>query len=247
MNINEFVMSEDAVSEVLDFVILLGIIIISLSVIALAGYPILKKTQDHSHIEYTRQNFIKMAENFNKVPLGQAPSQIAEFYLYEGSFAVTGKSSINITATNSTGQRIILADTEMRSIEGTIGETAISYEGTGVWVKYPEGATLNVYRPLISSVGNSLVIPVVNLNGDSFIAGSGISSITVKGTPEVVHYNNISGINIKINSRYEDGWKNYFRDILSWNECDTDECTVKLDVSGMDVYILFTQMDTVIK
>ena len=99
--------------------------------------------------------------------MGQAPSQNVELKMYGGSLSVTGNSSINITAINSTNENITLVDRQMRSIESVVGETIVAYEGTGVWVRYPNGNTILVSKPLISNQSNMLIIPVVAIGGTS--------------------------------------------------------------------------------
>jgi len=48
---------------------------ISFSVIALGGYPVLKSAQETRYVENTRLTFVILAENMNKIALGQAPQK----------------------------------------------------------------------------------------------------------------------------------------------------------------------------
>ncbi len=237
--------SEDAVSEVVDFVTILGLLVLSIGIIGVAGYPIVKNAQEANHIENTKQSFIVLANNINKVVIGQAPSQSVELKMYGGSLSVTGNSSIKINATNSTNQNITLVDRQMRSIESTVGETYVAYEGTGVWAKYPNGNTILVSKPLITNQSNVLVIPIVTIGGSSSAGGSGMSRVTAKGVPGVVFYKNVSNITVTINnSTYSKGWENYFKNVMAWSFCISGECTAKLDTKNIDVYILNIQLDT---
>jgi hypothetical protein len=249
ISIKKILTSEEAVSEVVDFVTILGLLVLSIGIIGVAGYPIVKNAQEANHIENTKQSFIVLANNVNKVVIGQAPSQSVELKMYEGSLSVTGSSTINITADNSTGQRIpIVNDTQMRSIESVVGETIITYEGTGVWAKYPNGNTILVSKPLITNLGNVLVIPVVTIGGISSTGGSGMSRVTVKGAPSVVFYPKLNNITVRINSSYADGWMKYFNNVMAWNFYfsggTSGECTGTLDAKNVDVYILNIQLDT---
>ena len=248
MNIIKFLSSEDAVSEVVDFVTILGILVLSIGIIGVAGYPILRNAQEAKQIENTKQSFIVLAENINKVVLNQMPSQSVELKMAGGRVSVTGSSTMTITANLTNGTNItreVLADGQMRSIESVVGDTVIGYEGTGVWAKYPNGNTLLVYKPLITNQSNVLVIPVVFISGTSSIAGSGMSRVTAKGLPSVSLYENVSDIQVTINSSYWDGWRNYFQDVMSWSICTLGECTVKLETTNnIDVYILDIQLDT---
>ncbi|MCX9024466.1 MAG: hypothetical protein OIN85_00040 [Candidatus Methanoperedens sp.] len=242
--------SEDAVSEVVDFVTILGLLVLSIGIIGVAGYPIIKNAQEANHIENTKQSFIVLANNVNKVVIGQAPSQSVELKMYGGSLSVTGSSTINITANNSAGLRIpILNDTRMRSIESVVGETVVAYEGTGVWAKYPNGNTILVSKPLITNQSNVLVIPIVTIGGSSSTGGSGMSRVTVKGVPIVTFYSNVSDIIVTINSSYSKGWENYVNSVMSWNFCisgvSSGECTGPLNTAkNIDIYILNIQLET---
>ncbi len=248
MSTKKILTSEDAVSEVVDFVTILGVLVLSIGIIGVAGYPIVKNAQEANHIENTKQSFIVLANNVNKVVMGQAPSQNVELKMYGGSLSVTGNSTINITAnsTNSTGtSRIVLVDRQIRSIESIVGETVVAYEGTGVWAKYPNGNTILVSKPLITNQSNVAVLPIVTIGGASSIGGSGMSRVTVKGVPSVTFYKNVSDIIVTVNSTYSPGWKNYFNNVMAWDFCfSSGECTGNLDTKNIDVYILNIQLDT---
>ena len=253
MRIKKILASDDAVSEVVDFVTILGILVLSIGIIGVAGYPIVKNAQEANHIENTKQSFIVLASNVNKIVMGQAPSQSVELKLYGGSLSVTGNSTItlNLTVFNQTNSsyEYIPLSWQMRSIESTVGETVIAYEGTGVWAKYPNGKTILVSKPLITNQSNVLVIPVVTINGASSIGGSGMSRVTAKGVRSVTYYGNVSNITININSSYADGWQEgYFKSIMDWSICTNNvECTAKLNTqNNIDVYILNIQLDTVV-
>lgn len=246
MKIIQLLPSKEAVSEALDFAVLLGVILISISLIGVAGYPILKKVQESNYIENTKQSFIVLAERVNKVVLGQAPSQSVELKLYGGTLSVDMSSNITVNLTNSTGG----AETFYGegSIESTIDSTIIAYEGTGVWANYQNVNTLMVSKPLISNQSNVLLIPVVSILGTSSIGGAGTGWVNVceQGcTPQIYYYGNVSNIIVTINSKYADGWYNYFKNSLSWN-CQLPQrgsvtCTAP---NANNVYILYAPLTT---
>ncbi len=244
MKIIQFLFSEDAVSEVLDFVTILGILVLSIGLIGLAGYPILKKVQESNYIENTKQSFIVLAANINKVVLGQAPSQSVELKMYGGTLSVNMSSEINITAINSTNQPVILIDQPMGSIESMVGNTVIAYEGTGAWAKYPDGNTLPVSSPLITYQSNVLVIPVVSIWGTSSVGGSGMDWVSVCdqgcAPPSVSIFKNVSNINVTINSTYSGGWNNYLTHMsLSCSLSGSgSSVTCTAPFANVDVYIL---------
>ena len=247
-----FLKSEEAVAEVVDYITIFGILLLSFSIIGLGGYPILRSAQETRYIENTKLSFIVLSESFNKIALGHTLSQSLELKMYGGRLGVTGESSIMINATwyNSTkpgNEEITLYNQQMRSVENTIGDTSVAYEGTGVWIKYPNGYVSNAHKPLISNQSNMFVIPVINIAGVSSSGGSGINRIRAQGNSIVSFYGNVSNLTVTINSSYIDGWKKYYKDEFSFSDCDPGECTVRLNKSNFDIYILRAQMDVVIK
>ena len=247
-NLDNFLDSDKAVSEVLGFVTIVGILILSISLIGVAGYPVLKSAQETRYIDNTRQTFVVMAENINKVVMGQTPSQNIEMKMYGGQLSVTGDSTINITALNSSGGRIVLIDQQMRSIENTVGATVVAYEGTGIWVKYPNDYVYNSYKPLITNEGNVIVIPVVKISGITSMAGSGMTRVKARGNPSITYYSNVSDIRVYIDSSYSDGWRDFFENIMEWDVHSGSTYIASLNTSSnVDVYILNVHMDVVIE
>ncbi len=242
-----FIRSQEAVAEVLDFVSILAILMLAFSMIALAGYPILKSAQETRYIENTRQSFILMAENLNKIALGQSPSQSVELKLYGGTLSTSMDSAIKINATNSTGEEITLIESDLGIIQNSIGDNVVAYEGTGVWVKYTNGATFNAYRPLISNRSNILVIPIVTITGNSSVGGTGLSRIKAEGSPSLTYFNNVSNLTITISGNYVSGWRDYLRDIMKWDVTSDDPVKGRLNNTNLDVYILRTDMYTEIE
>lgn len=256
LNFKYFLRSGDAVAEVLDFITILGILLLSLSLIGLMGYPAIRSAQESRFTENTRQSFVVLADNVNKIALGQAPSQSVEIKLYGGKLSVTGESSIKINGTiynGSNSSEVTLEEGSMRSIENSIGETLVAYEGTGVWVKYPNDVILNPSKPLIINQSNVLIIPVVYLYGESEMAGTGISRVTLCPDdpcyPDLTVWSNVTNVTITITGDYTSGWKDYFRGAkgLNWKIGGTgDNYTAKLNNTGMDVHILKTLIHAVI-
>jgi hypothetical protein len=257
LKVLHFLKSEDAVAEVLDYVTMVGILMLSFSLIGLVGYPALKNAQEARYIENTRQSFVVLADNINKVATGQAPSHGGVIKMYGGTLSVTGSSTIQVNATNSSGQIITLeGPTEMRSIENSIGDTVVAYEGTGVWVKYPTGYVQNAYKPLITNRSDMLIIPVVYINGFPAKSGTDMSKITVCqqeipseeggcGQPSITHWINVSNVTVIITGDYTSGWQDYFNGTMKWSKSADGTYTAKLNNTGnLDVYILRSQLYT---
>ncbi len=260
LKVLHFLKSEDAVAEVLDFITIVGILMLSFSLIGLVGYPALKNAQEARYIENTKQSFVVLADNINKVATGQAPSHGGVIKMYGGTLSVTGSSTIQINVTiynstsNSPEEKYVLK--EMRSIKNSIGDTVVAYEGTGVWVKYPTGYVLNAYKPFITNRSDVLIIPVVFINGFPAKSGTDMSKITVCqqeipseeggcGQPSITHWSNVSNVTVIITGDYTSGWKDYFNATMKWSTSADGVYTAWLNnTKNLDVYILKSQLYT---
>ncbi|MCZ7357453.1 MAG: hypothetical protein O8C66_08035 [Candidatus Methanoperedens sp.] len=248
-----FLKSEDAVAEVLDYISITGIILLSLSIIGVAGYPVLRNAQESSYVENTRQSFVVVGENLNKVALGQAPSRMLELKLYGGRLSVGRGSTIKINVTwyNLTkpgNEETTLYSEQMGNIQNSIGDTIVAYESTGVWIKYPNGVVLNAYKPMINKQNNKLVIPVVRINGNYSVGGNGLSRIRAEGEPGVTFWSNVSSVTITITGDYVSGWRNYLNNTMKWDIQIGGPYTARLNATpNLDVYILNTDMVTEIE
>ncbi len=234
--------SGGAAAEVMDFIIIFGILTISFSIIGLAGYTTLKNAQDMRNIENTKQNFIILSERLNKIALGRAPSQSMEMKMYGGRLDVRGDSAIRINAT-SLGQEKTLYEDRMGSIQYSIGDAVVAYEGTGAWIRYPSGRTLNTYMPLIAGQGEMLVIPVVKMWGISSTGGTGMTRIRAEGEHEVIVWSNMTNITVTITGTHASGWEDYFRNMKEMNWETGTGYTARLNTGKkLDIYILITGM-----
>jgi len=244
MKTTKLLSSEDAVSEVMDFVIILGILLLSISIIGLVGYPILEKAQEAKHIENTKQSFTVMGKNINRVVLGQAPSQSLEVKIYDEIFSVIPNSSreskINITLTN--GSNIDESfEWALGAIEAEFDTVTIAYENTGTWIKYDSGATMMLSRPSFVLRGDSLMIPVTTIVGSSSISGRGfIHVVASEITDDLIYRPDIKSIRIIVNSNYNEGWqKQFLNETNGWTRSfPGKEIMEKNFTSPVSVYIL---------
>lgn len=220
----KFLSNEDAVSEVMDFVTILAILVLSIGMIGVAGYPMLKKAQEANYIENTKQSFSVLADNINKVMSGHAPSQNVELKLYGGMLSVisatTRTSTINITLirTDANGGNVTF-EFELGAIEATFDSAIVGYENTGAWVNYTSGATFMISKPEFVIANDSIFIPVVTIGGTSSVGGTGLVRVVVEDKwIDLNTTTNVNSIRIIVNSSYADGWqKRFLKETNSWS------------------------------
>jgi hypothetical protein len=65
--------AEEAVSEVVDFSITMGIMLAAIAIIGTAGFPLVEHMQEAQHTENIKQSFTVLTSNINKVAFGSSP------------------------------------------------------------------------------------------------------------------------------------------------------------------------------
>lgn len=217
----KFLCSEDAVSEVVDFVTILGILVLSMGVIAVAGYPVVKSAQETNHIENTMQSFVVLTENINKVVLGRAPSQNVELKMYGGGISVLSSSArtstINITLIRDEGN--VSFEYDLGAIEIRFDTAIIGYENTGAWINYTSGGTVMISKPELVIENHSVYIPVITVSGSSSVGGHGLVRVIAEERwSDLNHTSNVTSIRIMVNSSYTEGWQQRFlNETNSWS------------------------------
>ncbi|WP_292468076.1 hypothetical protein [Methanolobus sp.] len=251
--------SNDAVSEILDFSITLGIMVLAISIIGLAGYPLVEHMKESGHIENIKQSFSVLTPNMNKIASGKAPSQSVELKMYGGStVSVSGNSYMNITmdvwnATDSSVD-IIPFERQLRMIENEYADTSIAYENTGAWAKYPMGESVMISEPIFAYGDDSLIIPIVTITGTRAISGSGlIRVISDGGQLSVEMYENVSNVEITLSSEYYRAWEKYLNESVGMQVKNINDSTKTIIMekdytpNNIDVFITVSPMSVTVE
>lgn len=251
--------SDDAVSEILDFTITLGIMVLAISIIAVAGYPMVEHMKETGHIENIKQSFAVLTPNMNKIALGKAPSQSVELKMYGGStVSIGGNSYMNITMEfwNETSSSVdtLSFERQMRMIENEFIDTSVAYENTAAWVKYPIGKAVMISEPMFAHGDDSMVIPMVTITGSSAISGSGlIRVISDGGQLSVERYQNVSNVEITLSSKYYEAWENYLDESVGMQVVSINSSTKTVVMeknyspNNIDVFITVSPMSVTVE
>ncbi|ETA68281.1 MAG: hypothetical protein PWQ75_884 [Methanolobus sp.] len=249
--------NEDAVSEVVDFSITLGVMLLAIAVIALAGYPMVQHMKENGHMENIKQSFSVLTPNVNKIVFGKAPSQSVELKLYGGTIYVTGSSYMNISMEqwneSTSSLETVSYERQLRMIENQYIDTSVAYENTGAWVKYPQGRALMISKPVFAYDNNSLIIPMVTITGSKGTSGSGLIRVISDGGQLAVEtYNNVSKVEITMSSEYYEGWNTYFQESLEManTSVNTTTRTIYAEKSynpNIDVFIMVSPMSVTVE
>ncbi|HJH28880.1 MAG TPA: hypothetical protein C5S51_04195 [Methanosarcinaceae archaeon] len=251
MNLKMF-KSESAVSPVIGIILMLGLTILSISTLLIYSVPTLGELEDMAKAQKVEQAFTVFDSRTSKVALGESPIQTTYVSLMGGTINVNGDQdayneskivivTVNINASGYDdfidGQnryrwqswKHYLAEDgfdelncSLGSIEYSLDDRIIAYEGGGVWSKYPTGGTIMISPPEFHYNGETLTLPLMKINGRSGVSGTGDVGVSISSDnmPIVLYPNTtMSGdrvnplksdkVIIYIKSEFYDAWANY--------------------------------------
>ncbi len=233
----KFLSSEKAVSEVVGYAIILGISITGVAMIILVGMPSIYKLQDMTVVKDVEQAFTLSSSKVSGTLIGDAPIRIAKINLGGGTVTVepngTGRESyMVIKSANNTFSFTI----PMGKVKYTYGDRIVAYEGGGVWSKYPSGGSVMVFPPEFHYDGRTLMLPVINVNGNATVGGKGTAAVVFKKNSTLVQFPNTTYTNrtnplnysstgvvyVNIISDFYDAWAEYARS-LSFTNVSTNK------------------------
>jgi hypothetical protein len=198
--------SDNAVSDIVSFMLLLTIMIVSLALITLYAQPILGESKDNIYFSNMEQSFTLMHSDINDIASGRSTIATRDLNLANAQITFDpGSSNISINASKS-GGFIYNAG----SIEYDIKDLTVCIENGALMSSCKTGSIM-INEPFIYTDGQTTVINIVQLGGPGFsIGGEGIVRIIQqKNFSESGVYPHPQDVNITINSQYADSWANY--------------------------------------
>ena len=171
--------SEDAVSEVVGYTLLLGIIVLAIGIISVTALPIIQDAKEKAYLKNVEQGFTVLDSKASLASIGKQPTQIVQMYTQAGGITVddTSFSHIKVTFTNGTTTYVVY-DESMGTIQYQLGNNKIAYEGGGVFRKYPgEGDPVMITPPEFHYNGETLTLPIIRINSNESVGGTGVITL----------------------------------------------------------------------
>ena len=250
-NIKSF-KSEDAVSETVGYSLLLAIVVFAVGFTTVISYPELSDMKESSYNEIASQALSVFASKNSMAAFGVSPSQLTRIELGGGTLTAKKESDnwMKIDVTNFTGYSVTILNQSLGSVDYTFGDTIISYEGGGLFRKYPSGDPLMVSPPQFHYNGETLTLPLIIVNNSLSIGGKGVTNIYSKPSnlPFTIYpnltsdknlVNPITGkqIKIRLKSDYYKAWAKYIEERTEANALTNDlthEVVVSLNSKPSD-------------
>ncbi len=216
MNKNKLIQSDSAVSEVVGYTLVFGIVVLAIGLIYVTGIPALQSTKDATQFKSIEQGFMILNTDLSKVALDQSPVRTTKLGTAEGGMLASDPAACNISLKIFESGNEQFNDTiELGRIEFVSGVGSISCENGAVITRYGSGSFMTIKPRMFKSNQDPIMFSLIKVNDSSRSASGGISQITISNprfneslfnTPEV--YEN-GEMEIKVDSEYADSWARF--------------------------------------
>ena len=219
MNKN-FFQSERAVSEVIGYSLVFGIVVIAIGLIYVAGVPALQSSKDTTQFKSVEQGFLILRTDLLKVALDQSPVRTTKLGTAEGGSLSSDPSACKLSLKVFESGTECFNDTiELGNIEFASRIGSVSCENGAVLTKYSSGSIMTSKPRMFNSTDQgNILFSLVKINDSFSSVGGGVARITISNprfnesifsTPEV--YRN-GTLKIKVDSEYADAWERFLED-----------------------------------
>lgn len=231
-----------AVSEVLSFVLIFGIIMTSVAVLSMTGFQAMDDYQRTEQLRNAEHAMGALADNFNDVlRYDGIDRRYGELALREGTVTVgSGGTEINVSVDGEpVGNRSAFSSAENETITlGTFryeyGSETIAYEGGGV-VRAGESGSVVLEEPLLTCRDETAIVSLVRVDADnrSIQSGDGLGfTMRVEDrTSEVYPVEDNVTITVT-DTPYDGAWASV-EDAEEWTDCTPNR--VQVTVVTVDV------------
>lgn len=181
-------MTDDrAVSDVVAYVLIVAIIVISVSLTYTLGLSAITTTQQSEQVQNARRSVVALSNSLNDVQRGDSPARAGELSLSGGTLSVTdaGPFTVTVHTTNSNDVSTVAA----RHITYSTSGHSVSYVAGGVLVTDPSGSVA-LKAPPVSCTGRTAVVSLVavNVNGTSSVSKSGSVLVIARSSRRELRY-----------------------------------------------------------
>lgn len=232
---------ESAVSEVIGYVIILGIVFIVFSLIFFNATTLFSETEETERLENAQRGFTVLQSNVDEVVFSESSRRTTQVRLSSGSVAVESQR---------TRAKLEVGGEEVRNrtlspVKYTFKDEGVSYENGAVFRQTLGGTVMAsepgwVIRDDTVSTDGIVSISTVRTFGGGSIGGESTVSVRTEsaGDAFVVSNGTVNTANVTLVSENAVAWNRYFEDLEAENGGTVDNVTytpadnrVRMDMS----------------
>ena len=204
-----------AVSEVLGFVLVFGLIFGSVGLLYMVGFSSITDYQEGEQMRNANQAFEAIAENFNDLQRNDGVEARSSEISHRGGMPSVDEETTNVTISveDNSGGEVVNETVQLGALTYSFKGTTIAYEGGGVF-RERDGGSVTIKEPLLKcrEDANGETVAIVSLtkvlDGGVSLQDSPTQEIRAKrGGSEVLHTGGLNDLEITVeDSPYEDAW-----------------------------------------
>lgn len=228
--------NEEAVSEVLGYVVILGIIITALGVFLIVAMPSIGGAKGDAQMGQSEQAFTVADSRMSKARFSTSIFQEIPFKVTDGTIYVdndAGEITVTDVDTNvNPAHETTLYQEKLGTMKFVGNDAEIAYQDGGVWKKYPdigpeEGGCIMLSPPDFNYNGVTLTLPVTLIRGQGSCGYSDSTAIIdakSTGSVNIFYPNDVKNwanpikpghyIVVSITSDYYRGWYSYISECV---------------------------------
>ena len=165
-----------AVSEVVGFVLVFTLVLATITFVYVGGFASLQDTRDHEQMANAERAFDVLANNFEELGRGKAPSRATEIKLAGAKLRTTEPTVITV---NSTGMNASGASPRSIVYRPELSDSAVYYEA-GAVLREDGGNAIMIREPDFVFGPNRTVMRVIETRG-GIQSTSGDTTTLVRG------------------------------------------------------------------
>jgi len=255
------------VSDLVGFVLTVGIILAGVGIVATVGVDQIEEIQGTQSVENAERAVTVLAGNLEALQESRATILSSELAVHNGRLSVgteSGPSSLTVDVATSGGADFTAVDNlEMRTIGYRTDDARILYEGGAVIFNgSSRGASVLLRDPAFVCSADRAVVSFVTVNEDG--VGQGYGGATASVTTSVnesksqVHYpanrshdepytiDDATGVNVTVDSRRAAGWRTALSN-QGWDEEVTTPSSVTYSCDVDQVIVRQTVVEIAIE
>jgi len=230
-----------AQSSALGVVLVLAIVVAGSTLTLALGAEAITSTNGQLQRDRAAQSMTQLDSQIAMVGLGNSDIQDIELSGSGADYAVqNGSGTMTVSYTNlTTGSETTIFEQTMGAIVYEHGDTAIAYQGGGVWRRSAGGGTTMISPPEFHYRDATLTLPLVAVRGGDSLSSSavvrpnGTTRQFPNGTRNPNFQNPLAGsrVEVAVQSEYYEAWGAYFEErtdgAVRYDPPD-DEVTIEL-------------------
>lgn len=171
-------MDERAVSEVIGFALVFGLVVSTVAIVSIVGFDELADTRDQEELNNAERAFDVLDDNMADIHESGAYSRATEMNLQSARLQVGQSVTINVTGVNQSGVLFVNTFTSQPIVYAS-GDARLVYSGGAVF-RTENGNGLLVNDPPFLIDSGRVVIPVVQLQHSGTVTSTSGSTVRIR-------------------------------------------------------------------